>query len=230
VLADDPGSAVLTLTSFGMVQRSRPHRRDVSPIVALWRDHSRGFREIPLEPGAHGVVLTVCMDRATRRSADGRWPVDNGTRAFDVAVNQVRASTAGSRAAPSVPDAPAEHLLEVEELTVLTAWAEAVAEALAHAPERACAVLAEAQPGAAWRTALGLDEPSQKLSEAIDAMDRTVRAASPPGNGRPGLQAIATALQDDQPGEPELDTLVRRALLAMIEQRATRQPEQAGHQ
>jgi hypothetical protein len=31
-----------------------------------------------------------------RRSADGRWPVDNGTRVFDVAVHQVRASNAGS--------------------------------------------------------------------------------------------------------------------------------------
>ncbi len=45
-----------------------------------------GFREIPLESGAHGVLLTLCMDRATRRSADGRWPVDNGTHAFDAAV------------------------------------------------------------------------------------------------------------------------------------------------
>jgi hypothetical protein len=42
VLADDPGSAVLTLSSYGMAQRSRPHRRDASPIVALWRDHARG--------------------------------------------------------------------------------------------------------------------------------------------------------------------------------------------
>src|SRR5262249_59852454 len=79
VLADDPGCAVLTLTSFGMVQRSRPHGRDVAPIVALWRDPTRGYREIPLEPGAHGVVLTVCMDRAARRSAAGRRPGDHGT-------------------------------------------------------------------------------------------------------------------------------------------------------
>ena len=67
VLADDPGSAVLTLTSFGMVERSRPHGRDASRVIALWKDPSTGVREIPLEPGAHGVLLTVCMDRATRR-------------------------------------------------------------------------------------------------------------------------------------------------------------------
>ncbi len=49
VLADDPGSAVLTLTSYGMVQRCRPHGRNSSPIIALWKDPVRGSREIPLE-------------------------------------------------------------------------------------------------------------------------------------------------------------------------------------
>ena len=48
VLADDPGSVVLTLTSFGMVQRSRPPGREASPIVALLKDADHGFREIPL--------------------------------------------------------------------------------------------------------------------------------------------------------------------------------------
>ena len=61
-------------------------------MIALWKDPSRGVREIPLEEGAHAVLLTVCMDRATRRSADGRIPVENGTACFDVAVHQVRAS------------------------------------------------------------------------------------------------------------------------------------------
>ena len=56
VLADDPGSAVLTLSAFGMVQRSKPHGRGSSPIVALWKDPVRGSREIPLEPGAQGGV------------------------------------------------------------------------------------------------------------------------------------------------------------------------------
>src|SRR5262249_25417265 len=59
VLADDPGSAVLTLTSYGMAQRCRPRGRDFSPIIALWKDSARGTREIPLESGAHGVLLTA---------------------------------------------------------------------------------------------------------------------------------------------------------------------------
>ena len=62
VLADDPGSAVLTLTSAGMVQRCRPHGRDPSPVVALRRNPVRGLREIPLEAGAQGILLTLCGD------------------------------------------------------------------------------------------------------------------------------------------------------------------------
>ena len=99
VLADDPGSAVLTLTSYGMAQRSRPHGCDSSPVVALWKDPVRGLREIRLESGAQGVLLTLCGSRTTRRSADGRHPIDDATEYFDVAVHQVRAGSAG--AAPS---------------------------------------------------------------------------------------------------------------------------------
>ncbi len=79
VLADDPGSAVLTLTSNGMARRSRPRGRDMQPIVALWKDPIRGTREIPLEPGAQGVLLTASADLTTRRSGDGRRPIDNCT-------------------------------------------------------------------------------------------------------------------------------------------------------
>jgi hypothetical protein len=42
VLADDPGSAVLTLASRGMVERSRPQGRDPSRVIALWKDSSTG--------------------------------------------------------------------------------------------------------------------------------------------------------------------------------------------
>lgn len=121
VLADDPGSAVLTLRSYGMVQRSRPHGRGASPVIALWKDPSRGVREIPLEAGAHGVVLSVCMGRATRRSADGRWPVDNGTHCYDVAVHKVDAATAGSGFPRSRSGRSTPHALESGDLTILTA-------------------------------------------------------------------------------------------------------------
>ena len=135
VLADDPGSAVLTLSSFGMVERSRPQGRDASPVIALWKDPT-GVREIPLEPGAHAVLLTVSMDRAARYTADRRWPVDNSTFTYAVAVHQVRASEAGSGTQPALSSVTAVPVWETEELTILTVWAEGVSEAAAYAPER----------------------------------------------------------------------------------------------
>src|SRR5215831_5650065 len=207
-----------------MVQRSRPHRRDVSPIVALSRDPARGFREIPLEAGAQGVVLTVCTARTKRRSADGRRPVDNGTHAFDVAVHQVRASDTRREPTPRRTGPLSERPLEVEDLTVLTAWAEGAAEALAHSPERAAAVVADARAGAGWRPTLGLPEPSENVTGAIYCLQETVRAVSP-STETPSVNAIVSTLRTDLPGETDLEGLVRRVLAAMIEERATRQLE-----
>jgi hypothetical protein len=51
VLADDPGSAVLTLTPYGMVERSRPHGREASRVIALWKDPTRGVRDVPAQHG-----------------------------------------------------------------------------------------------------------------------------------------------------------------------------------
>jgi hypothetical protein len=223
VLADDPGSAVLTLSSFGMVARSRPHGRDAAPIVALWKDPSRGIREIPLETGADGVVLTVCMSRATRRTADGRWPVDNGTLCYNVGVHQVSAAGTGSGFLhpPTSSSVPAPQTLEPDELTVLTAWAEAAAEVLAYAPGDTAAVLGEARSGAPWRASLGLPEPSPQLSTAIEAMRNEVLTAT--DGAQPTFATVLSAAGEDRSDEPALDALVRRVLRAMLEERKTRE-------
>jgi hypothetical protein len=226
VLADDPGSAVLTLTSYGMVERSRPDGREASRVIALWKDPTRGVREIPLEPGAHAVLLTVAMDRATRFSADGRWPIENSTSCSAVAVHQVRASSAGSRP-PQLPSGvPTSPVLELEELTVLTAWAEGVSEAAAYAPEHINRLLAGARPDATWRAELGLPEPSPRLADAIAALARVARAARLRA-GASSFDALLTAGTEDHPGETNLDEVVRRTLLSMLEERRTRQPTEA---
>jgi hypothetical protein len=217
VLADDPGSVVLTLTSFGMAQRSRPPGREASPIVALLKDADQGFREIPLEPGAQAVLLTACGSRAIRRTADGRRPVDTGTHYFGAAVHQIRASDAGSNS--SSPDAAATlpRVLDVDDLTVLTGWAEGVAETLAHAPERIAALVADARPGAAWRSRLGIAEPSQQLGEAIESLDELMQAAGPT------FDAVLATAREDRSGEPALDELVRATLRSTLEQRCSRE-------
>jgi hypothetical protein len=225
VLADDPGSAVLTLTSFGMVQRCRPHGRDASRVIALWKDRSGGTREIPLEAGAQGVVLTMCGGPATRGSADGRIPVDDAIDWFDVSIYQVRASSAGPASTPSSlgrSESPAPRALESEELTVLTGWAQALGEALAYAPERAQSLVADARPGTPWRSALGIEEPSRRLGEAIDAMGQMLRAATP-GGGAPTLDALLATTREDSPGEGDLHRLTRRVLRSTLEQALYRQ-------
>ena len=222
VFADDPGSVVLTLTSFGMAQRSRPPGREASPIVALLKDADLGFREIPLEPGAQAVLLTASGSRAIRRTADGRRPVDTGTHYFGAAVHQIHASDAGSK--PSSADAgeTLPRVLDVDDLTVLTGWAEGVAETLAHAPERIAALLADVRPGAAWRSELGIGEPSQRLVEAIESLDKMMRAAARAA-GAPTFDAMLAAAREDRSGEQPLDELVRTVLRSTLEQLRSRQ-------
>jgi hypothetical protein len=101
---------------------------------ALWLYPVRGVREIPLETGAQGILFS-CAGRGTRRSSDGRWPVDNVNEYFNVAVYQVRASNKGSQSLNSQPETPAPRVLDADELTILTGWAQALAEALAYDPE-----------------------------------------------------------------------------------------------
>ncbi len=172
VLADDPGSAVLTLTSFGMVERSRPEGSRPSRVVALWKDPTRGIREIPLDDGAHGVLLTAAVDLATRHSADGRWPTDDTTHLRVVGVHQVRAENAPTAATPAMAPAPGRAIgLDEGELTVLSSWADALAEARAvDASDQVDAVLADAAAGAAWRAAFGLEQPSTSLATALQEL------------------------------------------------------------
>jgi len=225
VLADDPGSAVLTLTSFGMTERSRPHGRDASRVIALWKDPDRGLREIHLEPSAQGVLLSLCLDRTKRRSADGRTPVANATEGFLGSVYQIRAD--GSRAArrSSAPHAPAAPELDVDDVTVLTGWAEALAEMLAFAPERAEAVVAEAHADAPWRAVFGIAAPSRPLSQAIASLARTVRGDMP--DAIVAFDAVLSSSRADEPRESSLDRLARRVLQSALEQRLTRQTRES---
>jgi hypothetical protein len=224
VLADDPGSAVLTLTSFGMAQRSRPRGQNSSAVVALWKDPGQGTREIQLEPGAQGILLSASADRAIRRSYDGRRPVKNGSKLFNVSIYQVRPSTASPRApAPEHrADPPPRLKLDAEELTILTCWAEAAADALAFAPGRVPAVAADALPGDPWRAGFQLPEPSPPLNDAIHNMLSTVRTATP-ADGKPSPDALLAAIRDSQPGEPGTDTMTRLVLRSALEQRRTQQ-------
>lgn len=202
-------------------RRSQPPGFGFNPIVGLWRDPVRGTREVPLEAGAHGVLMTICGDRALRRTADSRRPIDNAVHYFDVSVHQIHAAATGSESRPADASVPAPPPLEVEELTVLTGWAQAVAETVVTAPERLPDLLADARPGAGWRTELKIVEPSPHLAEAIDMIGRIVRAHGRP-DGPPTFDALLAAVNEQRPEEPKLGGLVRRVLRSTLEQAHSR--------
>ena len=79
VLADDPGSSVLTLTSLGMVDRSRDRQKfKASRKIALGKDMSEGAVEIDLAEGAEAAVLTLTKDaRHSEQTCDGRRPASD---------------------------------------------------------------------------------------------------------------------------------------------------------
>jgi hypothetical protein len=89
VLADDPGSSVLTLTSLGMAQRSRPAGAEATPIVALWKDAKTGLREISLQRDSQAIVLTVCVDWRDEWTADGRECPGTAACVYLSAVEQI---------------------------------------------------------------------------------------------------------------------------------------------
>lgn len=72
VLADDPGSAVLTLTCTGMVDRSNWHQSRPTRSIGLWRDAGGKTQEIGLPELASGVVLTLQSKRKHQSTLDLR--------------------------------------------------------------------------------------------------------------------------------------------------------------
>jgi hypothetical protein len=226
-LADDPGSAVLTLTSFGMARRSRLPGQNPSPVVALWKSPGQQTREIPLESGAQGILLSASARHAVRRSFDGRRPGHNGREFFGVTVHQIRASHAGTVPPYSLAGSPSGPLLAASELTILTSWAEVLAEALAVAPERIETLAADAQAGAPWRGELRICEPSASLRHAISGIFRAAQTAAATAGHSPPDTALLEA-HGTQPDQPALDRLARAALRSALRQRQTRQPDEAG--
>jgi len=211
VLADDPGSAVVTLTSFGFVQRSLPPGRPPSRVVSLWKDPVRGLREIPLDVDAHAVLIHIHIGQTTRRSADGRRPVANTADVTAEGVRQIRALDRGDHRGVAKPEAlvddePAS--LEAVELTILTCWAEAVAEALAASPDRLNTILDDARAGAPWRRQLRVAEPSAELASALDDLARIV-------SDPPTVEAVL-ATTDERPDGSDYGQLVRAVLRSKL--------------
>lgn len=72
ILSDDPGSSVITLTSWGMVKRHSSAYGLMTRVVALWSESNGPLREIELAEGAEAILLTLRLDDKYERTADGR--------------------------------------------------------------------------------------------------------------------------------------------------------------
>lgn len=74
VLADDPGSAVLTVDSLGLVDRSNRGRAPEQSrrAIALWREDTGRTVPIDLDSEASAVVLTLSEFPAVDNTMDGR--------------------------------------------------------------------------------------------------------------------------------------------------------------
>jgi hypothetical protein len=96
---------------------------------------------------------------------------------FDVVVHQLRASSTGSRESISRPIDSRPPALDVDELTIVTSWAEAVTR---RTRRRLRHDRARRRPGAAWRGAMQLIAPSPDLRAALATLQRVVREASTP--------------------------------------------------
>lgn len=101
VLADDPGSSILTVTSLGMALRSVPPGMTPRRTVALWKDPAEGAREIDLEPGADAVVLNIAAEFVEEFTADGRSDHGAAVRLVLAGVQQIRVADDGAMSAPA---------------------------------------------------------------------------------------------------------------------------------
>lgn len=73
VLAEDPGTSVLSLTSFGLIARQNDvGKYDQASSIALWKDEKSGVRKFELHREADAIVLELCAATKEERTLDGR--------------------------------------------------------------------------------------------------------------------------------------------------------------
>ena len=82
VLADDPGSSVLTITSLGMARRAQSNL-DVE--IALWKEAGSSATALPLPPGHQALLLSLALKTEENWTLDGRS--DQGT-SYRVSLEQ----------------------------------------------------------------------------------------------------------------------------------------------
>lgn len=86
VLADDPGSSVLTFTSLGLIERALATDPSQNRSVAFFKDSTGSEREIPLPADAHALLLSLEARSKEEHTLDGRG---DGGSAFIWSLSEV---------------------------------------------------------------------------------------------------------------------------------------------
>ena len=154
------------------------------------------------------MLAHIRIGRTTRHTADGRPPVANTADVRAERVRQIRALDRGDHTPGPTPEPPVDRepvaSLEAVELTILTGWAEAVAEALAASTDQLSTILDDARAGAPWRRQLGVAEPSADLASALEELADVVAA------GSASVEAVLATLAERPRGD---DGHLARAVL-----------------
>ena len=104
-------------------------------------------------------------------------------------------------------------VLNVKELTILTSWAEALAEVVFAGSERLETCLADAFAGAPWRVELGVPEPSPRLRAAIAEIDNAARRAAA-ADALPTMSALVAEVEQNGDGVAALSPRVLQSRIA----------------
>ncbi|HEX8694639.1 MAG TPA: hypothetical protein VF746_19600 [Longimicrobium sp.] len=118
VFADDPGTAVLSLTCAGMSCRSRsledPDSEERKRTVALWKDQITGWKILDLKDGCGALLMTISADWTEEWTVDGRGDHQNASVFKFEGVRQyplpggAAAGGDGAEAGPTAQDAMRE--------------------------------------------------------------------------------------------------------------------------
>jgi hypothetical protein len=134
VLADDPGSSVLTVTALGMARRCHHRGHDVDTTAVSWKDTETGWESVKLD-GDNGVLLSLKAEWTEEFTADGRS--DHGASAHMVlqSVRSVKRQPVPSGAiAATRSSGPPREAVDVLELTIFCYLVDAVLDVVS--PER----------------------------------------------------------------------------------------------
>ncbi len=102
-LAEDPGSAVLTLTSAGMVKRAYRPGQTQNHTIALWKERNGMAEELVLPKGDHALLLTLTNRAEEQITLDNRSDGKNTVNFALGAAHGIRCSGSHPKVLGFVP-------------------------------------------------------------------------------------------------------------------------------